>query len=179
MLTIRSEMNHIWTTIALTISTSFVQIKVLLNSRTKRNYIIQNLAMQHDLFVVKAIFRDVNIIDDIVLKMFFIYVVNVTTKNNLKKTHEEQSFFIKTNIVDANVILKIKWLKKINFILNFIKKNLNFSKRHVVDLESSSKRIEIDDDFDDEIHREVFELNAMMQIVEERKTNDICNVSKE
>ena len=122
MLTTRSEMNHIWTTIALTISTSFIWLKILLNFETRRNYIIQNLAMQHDFFVVKAVSRDVNIIDDTALKMFFIYVVNVTTKNNLKKTHEKQSFFIKTNIVDADVILRMKWLKKINFILNFAKK---------------------------------------------------------
>ena len=78
--------------------------------------------MQHDFFVVKTISRDVNIIDDIVLKMFFIYVVNVTTKNSLERTHEKQSFFIKMNIVDADVILKMKWLKKMNFILNFVKK---------------------------------------------------------
>ena len=78
--------------------------------------------MQHDLLVVEAISRDANIIDDIVLKMFFIYVVNVTTKNSLERTHEKQSFFIKMNIVDADVILKMKWLKKMNFILNFAKK---------------------------------------------------------
>ena len=94
----------------------------MLDSKTKRNYIAQKFAMQCDLFVVKAISRDVNIIDDIALKMFFIYIVNVTTKNNLKRTHEKQSFFIKMNIVNANVILKMKWLKKINFILNFVKK---------------------------------------------------------
>ena len=122
MLTTRSEMNHIWTTITLTTSTSFVRIKILLDSRTRRNYIVQNLTMQHDFFIVKAISRDVNIIDDTALKMFFIYVVNVTTKNSLKRTHEKQSFFIETNIVDADVILKMKWLKKVNFILNFVKK---------------------------------------------------------
>ena len=64
--------------------------------------------IQHDLLVVEAISRDINIIDDTVLKMFFIYVVNVTTKNSLKKTHEKQSFFIKINIIDANVILRMK-----------------------------------------------------------------------
>ena len=77
----------------LTISTLFVQLKVLLKSKTRHNYIVQNFAMQHDFFVVRVIFRDINIIDDIVLKMFFIYVVNVTTKNNLKRTHKKQSFF--------------------------------------------------------------------------------------
>ena len=122
VLTIWNEMNHIWTTVILTTSTSFVQLKILLDSKTRQNYIIQNLAMQHDLLAVKAIFRDVNIIDDTVLKMFFIYVANVTMKNNLKKTHKKQSFFIKTNIVDADVILRMKWLKKMNFILNFAKK---------------------------------------------------------
>ena len=94
-------------TVALTISTSLIQLKVLLDSKTRRNYIVQNFMMQHDLLVVKAVSRDANIIDDTVLKMFFIYVANMTTKNSLKKTHEKQSFFIKMNIVDVDVILRM------------------------------------------------------------------------
>ena len=58
-------------------------------------------------------------------------------------------------------------------------KKLNSLKQHVIDFESNLKRVEIDDDFDDEIYHEVFELNAMMQIIEERRIDDVCDVLRE
>ena len=62
---------------------------------------------QHDLFVIESIFRDVRIIDDTFLNVFFCHVVNVMIVNAKKKIFEKQSILIEIDIVNVDIILKM------------------------------------------------------------------------
>ena len=62
---------------------------------------------KHNLFMIESIFRDVRIIDDTFLNVFFCYIVNVMIVNAKKKIFEKQLILIKINIVNIDIILKI------------------------------------------------------------------------
>lgn len=96
-----------------------VKLLILIDFEITRFYITQRLTILHDFSIIDQNFRDFKIINKISLKIYHHHVLFVETIDFKKKNQKLKIKLIDVNIIGINVILKIIWLKKINFLMNF------------------------------------------------------------
>ena len=77
---------------------------------------------------MKKTIANLKILNDIFLKFFEFYQMQIHIKNIDKLNYRIAHDFIATNINDIDIILNLFWLHKINFVINWQKRRWFFRK---------------------------------------------------
>ena len=91
---------------------------VFFDSNTIRNFINQLVVAVYKFFAIDSTFRDSKIIDDTFFRIYLIHFFAMKAVENDKKMYKKTTNFVDANMINVNVILKMKFLIEINFLIN-------------------------------------------------------------
>ena len=124
------------------IFTNKKKIIALIDNDFSQNFIDQRLAYDWQLKVDVNSSTKFKIVNDTSLRMFRSYFFDFISVENDEKTASINQILMSTHMIEMNVILKMSWLKKINFHVNWATSKWRLRKN----LESQSTNVAIKHD---------------------------------
>ncbi len=122
MLTTRkrqTKFSHLWTSMKFDTSINKKKIFALINCDFNQNFIDQRLAYEWWLSVDAKSLTNFKTIDETLLQMFCLYLFDFILIENDEKIAKFNQVLISTHMIKMNVILKMSWLREINFHVNW------------------------------------------------------------
>ena len=88
------------------------------DSNAIRNFINQLIVAVYKFSAIDSTSRDLKIIDDTFFRIYLIHSFAMKAVESDKKMYEKTTNFVDANMINVNVILKMKFLIEINFLIN-------------------------------------------------------------
>ena len=106
----KSTLQYFFILITLYVNTIMITIKIMIDNKSIRNFIFQFKIKKHKFVEIDTQIQNFRYFDNIVFKTCKFHNLNVDVINQQK--------FLKVNIIDVNMILKMSFLQNVNFIID-------------------------------------------------------------
>jgi hypothetical protein len=131
VLTIRKrvkEIFHLWTSMIFVISTNNERMLTLIDNDFSQNFIDQRLAYEWRLKSDENSSTDLQTMNETSLCVFRFHFLEFSSKEDDERIFKIKQNLISTHMMSVDVILKMSWLKKMNFQMNWITSRWRFRK---------------------------------------------------
>jgi hypothetical protein len=131
VLTIRKRVKenfHLWTLIIFVISTNNIRVLALIDSDFSQNFIDQRFAHEWRLKTDENSSTNSQTMNDTFLHVFRFHLLEFSSKKNDERIFNIKQNLMSIHIMSVDVILKMFWLWKINFEMNWITSNDDFER---------------------------------------------------
>ena len=95
-----------------------ITIKTIMNSKIIHNFIFQFKMKEHNSIKIDIQFQNFRCSNDTVLKIYKSHSLNINVIDQQNAKTRLQQKFLKIDIIDVNMILKVLFLQNINFIID-------------------------------------------------------------
>jgi hypothetical protein len=141
---------HLWTLMIFVISTNNIRMLVLIDNDFNQNFIDQRFVYKWRLKSNKNSSINSSIMNDTSLRVFKFHFLKFSSEENNEKIFKIKQNLMFVHMMSVDVILRMFWLKKMNFQMNWMinkwrfRKNLNTSSNNlrVVTNKQKSKNFE-------------------------------------
>jgi hypothetical protein len=144
VLTIRKHVKkkfHLWTSMIFVISTNNVRMFVLIDSDFNQNFIDQRFAYKWRLRSNENSSTNSQTMNDTSLRVFKSHLLEFSSKEDDERIFKIKQNLMSIHMMSVDVILKMFWLRKMNFQINWVTKKWRF--REDSSKSSSNRRVVI------------------------------------
>ncbi len=142
VLTIRKRVKknfHLWASMIFVISANNMRVLALIDNDFSQNFINQRLAYEWRLNTEENSSTDSQTMNDTFLRVFRFHLLKFSSKENDERIFKIKQNLMSIHMMSVNVILRMSWLRKMNFQMNWMTSRWRFRKNF--DKSSNTRRI--------------------------------------
>ena len=111
-------MHHLFTLMTLHVNTIMITIKAIIDNEIIYNFLFQFKIKEHNIVEIDIQSQNFRCFDEIVLRIYKFHNFDVDVINQRNEKSRSQQKFLKIDIIEVDMILKMSFLQNVNSIID-------------------------------------------------------------